>query len=260
MNYQRLLTAHALLLIIVSVGYGENSRIVCKPGTKIISKKPVKKVITSCTNMGSGVVIRALDTVQSSNLNGVSWGYWPNGRPESKYILKNDDQVDSFFRWDSLGYLVARGFYKDGKPFGKQETWFGADKPKDVRNFISKGIEEGPTFKWWPNGNKRLEGIKKNDDLVSATEFYFDGRPRVKYLTKFEPEVKSVFKTKYINAEAWAPNGNPCGKIQDGNGEWLLFPNGSDSTDQTTFREVYKDSLAIKIEKVDSATVAKWRK
>ena len=208
--------------------------------------------------MGSGEYIRNVETVQVGDSLSIRKGFLPNGKLRSHYILKNGVQTDSFYRWDSLGNLQARGFYKDGKPFGKQETWFAADKPKDVRSFIAKGIEEGATYEWWPNGNKKLEGFKKKGDIVSATEFYFNGRNRVKYLTKFEPNVKSALKTKYINGEAWAPNGSPCGKIQDGNGEWLLFPSGGDSTDQTTFREVYKDSLAVKIEEVDSVAVAKW--
>ena len=248
----------SVVITVVASVFGAEIRTPCKSGTKVVSKNPPKKEITSCTEMGSGVTIRNVETVQSGNTNGTLKGFWPNGKLESQYSVKKEEQVDSFFRWDSSGNLTARGFYRNGKPSGKQEAWFGVDRPKDVRYYDSNGFEDGPTFQWWPNGNKKLEGVKKQSNLTTATEFYPNGRPRVKYQIKHEPNRKLIFKSKYISAESWAPNGKSCGKIQNGNGEWILFPSGADSTDRTTFREVYRDSLAIKIEKVDSATVSRW--
>ncbi len=90
--------------------------------------------------------------------------------------------------------------------------------------------------------------------------YYPDGKPRVKYRTKYEPNNKNVFKKKRIEAEAWAPNGKSTGKIENGNGEWITFPDGVDPKDKSVFHEVYKDSIMIKGEKLDSVQIAKWLK
>jgi antitoxin component YwqK of YwqJK toxin-antitoxin module len=162
--------------------------------------------------------------------------------------------------WDTLGNVIGRETYRNGMYVGRREAYWSPDHPSLIKNYNASGKEEGSWEAWWKNGNKKSEFLAKNGTIVSGTEYYQNGKPRARYVTKYEPKNKNVFKKKYVQAEAWAPNGKSVGKIVNGNGEWILFPDGKDSTDHTVFREVYKDSLMVKGDKLDSAEIAKWLK
>jgi antitoxin component YwqK of YwqJK toxin-antitoxin module len=182
------------------------------------------------------------------------------GRKVDSCFYRNGNEHGSSLVWDSVGNVVGRSNFRNGKQIGKQEIYFSVGRPAIIKHFNDKGEEEGSWEEWWPNGNKKAEFMAKGGRIVSGTEFYQNGKPRLRYASKYEPKVRSVFKKKRIQAEAWAPDGRPAGKIVNGEGEWLLFPDGRDTTDKTVFREVYKDSLMIKGEELDSAEAARWFK
>lgn len=160
--------------------------------------------------------------------------------------------------WDTLGNVVGREKYRGGKYIGKRERFFAPGRPSLIKNYNTKGEEDGPWEEWWKNGNKKAEFIAKKGHIISGKEYYQDGKPRVQYTTKDEPRKKNYLETKYVQAESWAPNGKPAGRITKGDGEWTVFPDGRDSANHPVFREVYKDSLLVKVTKVDSAEVARW--
>lgn len=176
---------------------------------------------------------------------------------DSSFFLNGKENGLSLY-WDTLGNVVGREIYRNGKYVGKRESYFAPGRPALIKNYNAAGKPEGPWNEWWKNGNKKAEFLAKNGEIISGTEYYQDGKLRARYRTKYEPKNKNVFKIKRIDAEAWAPNGKSTGKIEKGNGEWIVFPDGSDTADQGVFREVYKDSLLIKGGKLDSAEITKW--
>lgn len=183
-----------------------------------------------------------------------------SGRKSDSCFYSNDEKNGLSLVWDSLGNIVGRSTYRNGKYVGKREVYFAPGHPSLIKKYNAAGKADGPWDEWWKNGNKKAEYIAKNGEIISGAEYYQNGKPRARYTTKYEPKNMNVLKTKYIQAEAWAPNGKSTGKIVNGNGEWILFPDGKDTTDHTVFREIYTDSLLIKVNKLDSAEIAPWLK
>src|SRR5690606_24869665 len=160
--------------------------------------------------------------------------------------------------WDTLGNIVGQENFLNGMYVGKRELYFAPGRPALIKHYNDQGEEEGPWLEWWENGNKKAEHIARNGEIVTGKEYYRNGKPRAFYETKYEPENKNVLKTKYIHAEAWAPNGKSTGRIVNGKGEWILFPDGSRSAKPEVFRAVYRDSVMVEGKKLDSAAQAKW--
>lgn len=196
-------------------------------------------------------------------LHGMSQGFrLPSRIRKDSCFFQNGKEHGTCLVWDTLGNVVGRSIHRNGKQIGKQEIYFSVGRPAIIKHFNDKGEEEGSWEVWWPNGNKKAEYMAKGGLIVSGTEYYPNGKPRVRYATKYEPEVKSAFKTKHIEAEAWTPNGRSTGQIINGNGEWTHFSAEPDKKTgrYNVFREVYKDSLMIKGEELDSTEVARWLK
>lgn len=160
--------------------------------------------------------------------------------------------------WDTLGNVVGRRTFRHGIQVGKDENYWSPGRPSLIKNYNARGEEDGPWEEWWKNGNKKAEFIAKKGHIISGKEYYQDGTPRVQYATKDEPRKKNYLETKYIQAESWSPNGKPAGRITKGDGEWTVFPDGRDSANHAVFREVYKDSLLVKVTNLDSTEVARW--
>jgi hypothetical protein len=251
-----------ILLALHSFAHPYSKTVECAPkqfkkiaGTKI-------EIRTECEQEGNTFISKSVIEYKNGKQHGIERIYYGNtDRMRSLATYKNGLEEDSVHVWDSLGNLTCLGFYKHGMRIGKWETWYsGVGNPRESKNYNSKGKEEGPWQEWWANGNRKGDFAAMNGEIVSGTEYYFDGKPRIKYLSKYEPKRESFLNRKYIEAEAWAPDGSMAGKIVNGNGEWLLFPDGEDPKDQVVFREIYKDSLLIKAGKLDSAVSAKWKR
>jgi antitoxin component YwqK of YwqJK toxin-antitoxin module len=196
---------------------------------------------------------------QGENLHGTSMGFdSASGRKLDSCFYINGEKDGSSLMWDSLGNIVNRSTYRNGRYIGKREVYFKPAHPSLIKSYNAKGQEDGLWEEWWKNGNKKAVFLAKNGEIISGTEYYQDGQLRVRYRTKYEPKTRNVFKIKRIDAEAWTPNGKSTGKISNGNGEWVVFPDSKESADNVVFREVYKDSLMIKGEKLDSAATAQW--
>jgi antitoxin component YwqK of YwqJK toxin-antitoxin module len=181
-----------------------------------------------------------------------------NWQKKDSSFFKNGKEEGTALYWDTLGNIIGKENYLHGKYIGKRESYFSPGHPAIIKNYNKEGKEDGPWFEWWKNGNKKGEFIAKNGEIISGTEYYQDGKPRINYRDKYDPKNRNVFKTKRIEGEAWAPNGNSTGKIERGNGEWIKFPDGKNPENKSVFHEVYKDSLMIKGEKLDSAQMVKW--
>jgi antitoxin component YwqK of YwqJK toxin-antitoxin module len=178
---------------------------------------------------------------------------------DSSFFVDGKENGDALF-WDSLGNVVGKESFLDGKHIGKLESFYTPGRPSLFKNYNAKGEEEGPWKEWWPNGNPKADFVAKGGEIVSGTEFYSNGKPRIRFTSKYPSEAGSGVRGNYLDCAAWAPNGKPAGTIVKGNGQWLLFPNGEDSTNHDVFREVYKNTALVKATKLAPSEAAKWLK
>lgn len=164
--------------------------------------------------------------------------------------------------WDTLGNIVGSENYRKGRFVGTREYYFSPGLPSMIKQYNSQGKEDGPWKEWWKNGNKKVDLIAKNGDIVSGTEFYLDGKPRIVFEVKPLRKSESLLNRHYIRGEAWSPTGKHTGKIINGNGEWTVFSAKPDTAtgQHNAYREVYKEGIMVVGEKLDSAEMAKWLK
>lgn len=210
-----------------------------------------------CNYLSDGGFISVLE-FRGEDQHGISIDYDSLWRKRDSTFYLNGKKNGQLIFWDTLGNVVGRETFRNGIQVGKRESYFAPGHPALIKHYNSKGKAHGPWSVWWKNGNKKSDFLARNGEIVSGTEYYEDGRPRAKYRTKCEPENLNVLKIKYIECEAWAPNGKSTGKIIRGNGEWIKFPDGSDKTANGVFREIYKDSLVVTIDELDSSEYRKW--
>ena len=246
-----------LLFLAVSNAASEKSY---KCGQKETLKRPYGNVElrVRCEYLADNII--AVLEYKGKVQHGIAIHYDSLWRKSDSSFFVNGKEEGLCLYWDTLGNVVGRETYRNGNYIGKRESYFAPGKPALIKNYNAAGKEDGPWKEWWKNGNKKGEFIAKNGHIISGTEYYEDGKPRIRYRTRYEPENKNVFKMKYIEAKSWAPNGQSTGKIEKGNGEWILFPDGSNKSDHGVFREVYKDSLMVTGGKLDSTEIAKWLK
>jgi antitoxin component YwqK of YwqJK toxin-antitoxin module len=199
-----------------------------------------------CDYLSDGGFISVLE-FRGDVQHGIKIDYDSLWRKRDSSFYRNGKKNGQLIFWDSLGNVVGRESFRNGIQVGKRESYFAPGRPALIKHYNSSGKAHGPWSVWWKNGNKKAEFVARNGEIVSGTEYYQDGQPRAKYLSKYEPRNLNVLKIKRIECEAWAPNGKSTGKITKGNGEWILFPDGSDKTVYGVFREVYKDSLMISV-------------
>ena len=182
---------------------------------------------------------------------------------DSSFFVNGKEEGQCLF-WDTLGNIVARRTYRKGKYFGLYESYWAPGKLSMIKHYNSQGKEDGPWKEWWKNGKIKGERsfVAKNGRIISGSSYYPDGSPRIRYENKYSPKVEPLFKKKRISAEAWTPKGKSTGRVVNGNGEVTHFSEVPDSTTGRyhVFREVYKDSLMIKGEELDSSGIAQWLK
>jgi hypothetical protein len=157
--------------------------------------------------------------------------------------------------WDSAKNITGRETYKNGKHIGLEEFYFSVGHPSIKKHYNSKGEADGIWQEWWKNGNLKKDLIAKNGQIISGTEYYSNGKPRIRYVGVYSKVPKSFFETEYLEGEAWTPGGKSTGKIVKGNGSWVVFPDEADSTSKAVFRETYKGKTLAKIDTLSRAEV-----
>ena len=180
-------------------------------------------------------------------------------RQDSSFYVNGKKNGTTLF-WDTLGNVIGKSTFKMDKRFGKRESYWSKGHPSAFQNYDAQGNEDGLQQFWWENGNKKNEYISKHGDIISATEYFQDGKPRIRYTSKRDPKTGSALKRRFIDCEAWSPTGKSTGKIVKGNGSWIVFNDGQDTTLTKVLRETYKDSLLIKVDSLDRAEIGAWLK
>lgn len=202
--------------------------------------------------------IISVSEFKGKKLHGVTLHFDSTWRKKDSTFYTNHKEHGTTLIWDSLGNVIASRSHRRGIQVGKEENYWSPGRPSIIQNYNSKGEVDGPWQKWWPNGNKRGEFVSKNDQVISSSEYYQDGKPRLKFQGKYETKRVNWLKQKYVYCESWAPNGKPAGKITAGNGEWIIFPDGGDPEHKTVIREVYKDSVLADVDTLTADEIRKW--
>ncbi len=181
-------------------------------------------------------------------------------KKDSTFFVNGKEEGESL-SWDTLGNVIYRGHYHKGIAVGKHEAYWSPGNPSLIKNRNMKGEEDGEWKEWWENGNKKVDAVAKNGSIVSATEYFQDGTPRVQYLTKYPRKSTSALEIEYINDEAWAPNGKSTGKITNGSGTLTIFPSGNDpGQSNKVVRETYLNGRIVDQKVLDSTQVEAFLK
>ncbi|MDB5102987.1 MAG: hypothetical protein JWP91_676 [Fibrobacteres bacterium] len=193
-------------------------------------------------------------------LNGFSQEFIrATGKRHDSCFYVNGIETGRSLVWDSSGNILTEAFSKDGHNIGKFTSFFRPGVPAAFRNYDSSGRLEGRQQEWWKNGQPKSDLMSKNGQIISGTEYYPDGKPRIRYASVYDPK-RTVFGTKTIESESWAPDGRFAGKVEKGQGEQLLFHAEPKKGSIAAHREIYKDSLMTHLDEFDSAAVEKWLK
>lgn len=206
-----------------------------------------------CQYRASNILSRV--EYKGNTQHGFQMDYDSLWRKKDSCFFLNGKETGACLFWDTLGNIVGRETYNNGHLIGKREQYYSPGHPALIKNYDSLGRENGQWQEWWKNGVLKSDFTAKQGRIISGTEYYQDGKPRVKYRNSFDPLNRNPLKTKRIDGEAWAPNGKSTGKIDGGNGEWTTFSEGSETAHYTIFHEIYKDSLLIKSQRIDSNTL-----
>jgi antitoxin component YwqK of YwqJK toxin-antitoxin module len=215
------------------------------------------ELFVNCAGQAKANSISVLEYQQDAQVqHGFAIHYDGKWRKQDSCMFVHGKENGRCVFWDSLGNVTKVESYRNGSIFGKRETWWSPGRPAVSKIYDAKGKETGPWLEWWENGNRKAEYLAKGGRIVTGTEYYHDGKRRVRYVKSFDPV--SPFKVLYSEGEAWAPNGKSTGRIVKGEGAWILFPDGHDSADHVPFHESYLRKSLVRTEKLDSAQAAIW--
>ena len=123
---------------------------------------------------------------------------------DSSFFVNGKEEGLCLF-WDTLGNIKARRTYRKGKYIGLYESYWAPGQPSIIKHYNAQGKEDGPWKEWWKNGNPKLDVIAKSGSITSGTEYYPDGKPRLRFLSLPLAKSESLFKRKNIEGEAWTP-------------------------------------------------------
>lgn len=175
-------------------------------------------------------------------------------RDSSFYV--NGKKDGNLIFWDTAGNVVGHETFKHGVQVGLREAYFSPGHPSLKKNYNSQGNADGVWQEWYKNGNMKGDFIAKNGQIISGTEYYPDGKPRLKYLGKYSKEPKGILGTVYLEGEAWTPEGKSTGKIVNGNGSWVVIANDSASAGKKLFRETYKNGTLAKVDSLTASEIS----
>jgi antitoxin component YwqK of YwqJK toxin-antitoxin module len=187
--------------------------------------------------------------------HGISIHYDSLWRKHDSCFFVNGKEDGNLVFWDTAGNVVGRETFKNGVQVGLRESYFSPGHPSLKKNYNSQGKADGVWQEWYKNGNMKGDFIAKNGQIISGTEYYPGGKPRIKYLGQYSKKPKGIFETVYLEGEAWTPEGKSTGKIVNGNGSWVVFANDSAVTGKKLFRETYIHGTMAKVDTLTAAEI-----
>lgn len=250
-------------LVLSAVGYGF-SQPTYKCGSSVVLSRPYGKVEqrVDCADWERFGYMTVTE-YKGDAVHGISMSLDRRGRKlDSTFFLDNKKSGFSFC-WDTLGNVLCKHQYRDGKQIGLREEYYSPGKPAMRKTYNDSGVQHGFEKVWWRNGNLKHEYTIDRGTAVQAKEYFPTGKPRSRHRRPYqESGTVGAFKRKLIDAETWAPNGKSTGTVKNGNGRLLRFSAEPDSLTgrYTVWDETYKDSLLSKGGKLDSARVAELLK
>lgn len=219
---------------------------------------PVELVV-NCAGKAKDNSISVLEYKQDDQVqHGFAVHYDGRWRKRDSCMFVNGKENGRCLFWDTLGNVTKMETYRNGAHTGKRETYWAPGRPAVSKTYGADGKEHGPWLEWWENGNRKAEYSARNGRIVSGAEYYRDGKPRLRYVKTFDANPNAAFRIQYREGEAWAPNGKSTGRIVNGAGTWILFPDGRDTADHAVYRERYQGKSLSARETLDSASAAQW--
>lgn len=140
--------------------------------------------------------------------------YYSNGALKSEFEVMNNLKNGYELKYDSLGNLVTRQFYKNDTLDGLKTTYFPFGKISEIVNY-KRGKEQGDFFKFFSNGNIGYNVTMEEGKMVGLFQVYdrYDSGRMVDevylvnwnndvfkyYIKKIEKSGESNFEYKPLN-------------------------------------------------------------
>ena len=94
--------------------------------------------------------------------NGVSKGWWPNGKLKHWWSWKNGIADGMWIYWNNDGQKYCEENYKDDKLNGTRTTWY-ENGQKELDGTYKKGCRDGNWSEWYASGQKKSLGTYSNE-------------------------------------------------------------------------------------------------
>jgi antitoxin component YwqK of YwqJK toxin-antitoxin module len=229
----------------------------CRKADTTMSKRDVFVTKYSCYENDS---LEWIQRLKNGKSHGLSETFYPSGKKAQEKPYLNGKLNGVHKGWMEDGFQAFSKPYKNDLPIGTQESWYAPGKPEQILHYNAKGEKDGVQKQWWKNGNMEYDLVSKQGRIISGTEFYPDGKPRIRYVYDFDPKRKTAHEyNKVVETETWSPSGKSISRIVKGNGESITFLAQPDSVSKqyVVFDEFYQDGELVKGHRLDSASVAK---
>ncbi len=112
--------------------------------------------------------------------NGMLLSYDKKWRIHDSVFFIDGKKEGQCLIWDTLGNIISRKNYSNGKLNGESESFYSPGHPSLIKNYNDSGQEEGLWQEWWPNGNKKLVAQCHKGLIISDEEYFPNGNLRLR--------------------------------------------------------------------------------
>jgi antitoxin component YwqK of YwqJK toxin-antitoxin module len=193
--------------------------------------------------------------------------YYPNGKLWSIHFYKNGLESDSTIIWDSLGNIGRKKYFRDGIQVGGDTSWFSNGKLKGLSQYNDKGQYHGLQMQWYDETHLEYEEHFLAGIRTSVTGYYRNGNLRYKLIETGSRTDDGYVTTRVVQGESWSWSGKSISKIINGNGNIIMLPTDFNNLVNELFpgqpvigyEEEYRDSVAVKLKKLDSLAILQYK-
>jgi antitoxin component YwqK of YwqJK toxin-antitoxin module len=130
--------------------------------------------------------------------------------------------------FNEKGDTLHKGQCINGKQIGLDETWFTPGKRETRTHYNDSGKKHGLYETWHEDGTRKDSIVYDNGKMIEVREYFVDGKERM------WEEYKKGEKLLLWNAIYHDRTGKVCGKVTNGEGEYILYDENGKYPSKTT--------------------------
>ncbi len=113
-------------------------------------------------NLTEGKKLRWEWFYKDGQKDGVSKGWWPDGKLKHQWSWKNGIADGTWIHWNNDGLKFCEENYKDGKLNGTRTTWY-ENGQKESDGTYKEGCRDGNWTEWYSSGQRKSLGTYNNE-------------------------------------------------------------------------------------------------